>query len=259
VCCLESAGEKFCEVRAATEALPTETSLLGIYLHGLPYTFAIGHIPSQFAIYYAHGNQRRGVTTRVSRLEQTLNKPKVVLVVGVLAVALNVLLYFGYFLPRMTPLIAHINPIGTSLPEVFVPDEGAKSDSEAGSKAAPESNSKSDPEASGELNREAGGGSVPESYVESVSGSGSASPSASPSASSSDSSAGSQPPQQQSYSSPEASASPGASASPESSPPPPQQQSSSPPEPPPLPEASPPLREANPPPPEASTPADAQY
>src|SRR5918992_5047433 len=107
VCCLESAGEKFCEVRAATKALPTETSLLGIYLHGLPYTFAIGHIPSQFAVYYALGNQRREVTTRVSRLEQTLNKPKVVLIVGVVAVALNVLLYFGYFLPRMTPLIAH--------------------------------------------------------------------------------------------------------------------------------------------------------
>jgi hypothetical protein len=35
----------------------------------------------------------------------------------VVAVALNVLLYFGYFLPRMTPLIAYINPIGISLPE----------------------------------------------------------------------------------------------------------------------------------------------
>src|SRR5215216_5679159 len=63
------------------------------------------------------GAQRRGVLNLVSRLEQTLNKPIVVLVVGVLAVALNVLLYFGVFLPRMTPLIAHINPIGTSPPE----------------------------------------------------------------------------------------------------------------------------------------------
>jgi hypothetical protein len=53
----------------------------------------------------------------VSRLERTLNKPIVVLVVGVIAVVLNVLLYFGLFLPRMTPLIAHIIPIGTSLPE----------------------------------------------------------------------------------------------------------------------------------------------
>jgi hypothetical protein len=41
----------------------------------------------------------------------------IVLVVGVVAVALNVLLYFGYFLPRMTPLIAHIHSIDTSLPE----------------------------------------------------------------------------------------------------------------------------------------------
>jgi hypothetical protein len=38
---------------------------------------------------------KEGVPTQVSRLEQTLNKPVVVLVVGVLAVALNVLLYFG--------------------------------------------------------------------------------------------------------------------------------------------------------------------
>ena len=51
----------------------------------------------------------------MSRLEQKLNKPIVVLVVGVVAVALNIMLYFGYFLPSMTPLIAHISPIGTSL------------------------------------------------------------------------------------------------------------------------------------------------
>src|ERR687898_1451341 len=151
VCCLESAGEKFCEVRAATKALPTEASLLGIYLHGLPYTFAIGHIPSRFAVYYALGNQRRGVTTPVSRLEQTLNKPKVVLIVGVLAVALNVLLYFGLFLPRMTPLIAHINPIGTSLPEAISksdPVDGSKSDSESSSNSGPQVSSKSDSESS---------------------------------------------------------------------------------------------------------------
>src|ERR687889_1974459 len=131
----------------------------------------------------------------MSRLEQKLNDPTVVLVVGVVAVALNVLLYFGYFLPRMTPLIAHINPIGTSLPEVFVPDEGTKSDSETGSKAAPESNSKSDSEGSGELNLEAGGGSGSESYVESYVEAVSRSPSASTSASSSSSSAWSPPAQ----------------------------------------------------------------
>jgi hypothetical protein len=79
----------------------------------------------------------------VSRLEQTLNKPIVVLVVGVIAVALNVLLYFGLFLPRMTPLITHINPIGTSLPEAI-----RMSDPEASSNTHPEDGSKSDSESS---------------------------------------------------------------------------------------------------------------
>jgi hypothetical protein len=73
----------------------------------------------------------------VRRLEQTLNKPKVVLVVGVVAVVLNVLLYFGLFLPRMTPLIAHISPFGTSLPEeppiIKIPLEPKPPQSPAGS------------------------------------------------------------------------------------------------------------------------------
>jgi hypothetical protein len=99
----------------------------------------------------------------VSRLEQTLNKPKVVLVVGVLAVALNVLLYFGYFLPRMTPLIANINPIGTSLPEAI---------------------SKSDSGASIESGSEASGKSVPEESLASETDSSPDSPSGSPSVSS---------------------------------------------------------------------------
>jgi hypothetical protein len=191
VCCLESAGEKFCEVRAATKALPTEASLLAIYLHGLPYTFAIGHIPSRFAIYYALGNQRRGVTTRVSRLEQTLNKPKVVLVVGVVAVALNILLYFGIFLPRMTPLIAHINPIGTSLPEAISnsdpkassnshPEDSSKSDSEVDSKSGPEAIGESNSEASIESGPEASGKSVPEESLASETDSSPDSPSGSP-------------------------------------------------------------------------------
>src|SRR5215217_36117 len=96
----------------------------------------------------------------MSRLERTLNKPVVVLVVGVVAVALNVLLYFGYFLPRMTPLIAHLSPIGVSVPEAI-----GKLGTEAGSKSDPEAGSKSDPEASGKSDPGAGGesGSV-ESY-----------------------------------------------------------------------------------------------
>src|SRR5918999_5109266 len=80
----------------------------------------------------------------MSRLEHKLNNPTVVLVVGVLAVAINVLLYFGYFVPRMTPLIAQINPVGTSLLEAI-----SKSGPEAGSdpQAASKPESGSNPEA----------------------------------------------------------------------------------------------------------------
>jgi hypothetical protein len=115
---------------------------------------------SLFALSYELGEQIGGVPTQMSRLEQTLNKPVVVLVVGVVAVALNVLLYFGYFLPRMTPLIAHLSPIGVSVPEAI-----GKLGTEAGSKSDPEAGSKSDPEASGKSDPGAGGesGSV-ESY-----------------------------------------------------------------------------------------------
>src|SRR5215204_4801697 len=133
--------------------------------------------------------------TQMSRLEQTLNKPVVVLVVGVIAVALNVLLYFGYFLPKFSPLIAQINPIGISLPEAISnsdpesgsksdPESGSKSDPESGSKSDPESGSKSDPEASGTSGPEASDESVPEETLKSNSDSSPTSPSASPSASS---------------------------------------------------------------------------
>src|SRR5688572_17430614 len=107
----------------------------------------------------------------MSRLEQKLNKPIVVLVVGVIAVALNVLLYFGYFLPRMTPLIAHINPIGISLPEAIskaIPETGSKSDPEAGSTSDSETGSKADPEASGTSGPWASGESVSAGSLESV-------------------------------------------------------------------------------------------
>jgi hypothetical protein len=96
----------------------------------------------------------------VSRLEQALNKPIVVLVVGVVAVALNILLYFGYFLPRTTPLVEQIYSIGTSLPEAISrsePESGSKGDPEAGGKAGSEAGNKSDAEASGESGSEASG------------------------------------------------------------------------------------------------------
>ena len=93
----------------------------------------------------------------MKRLEQSLNKPSVVLVVGVIAVALNVLLYFGYFLPRTTPLVEQIYSIGTSLPEAI-----SGSDSETGNKSDPEAGSKSDPKAGGISDSETGSNSDPE-------------------------------------------------------------------------------------------------
>ena len=181
VCHLKFAGENFCEVRAATKALPNEPSLFASNLRWLRYTM--------------RSETKEGVPTQVSRLEQTLNKPKVVLVVGVLAVVLNVLLYFGLFLPRMTPLIAHINPIGTSLPEAISksdpeassnshPEDSSKSDSEVNSKSGPEASSESDSGASIESGSEASGKSVPEESLASETDSSPDSPSGSPSVSS---------------------------------------------------------------------------
>ena len=97
----------------------------------------------------------------MSRLEQKLNNPRVVLVVGVIAVALNVLLYFGLFVPRMTPLIANINPVGASLLEAIGksgpqaasnPQAGpeASSNPQVGSKPEADSNSEADSVASPE-------------------------------------------------------------------------------------------------------------
>jgi hypothetical protein len=83
----------------------------------------------------------------VNRLEQKLNKPMVVLIVGVAAVALNVLLYIGYQMSRTPPLNENIYSIGTSLPEaVGKSDPKARSDPEATSKTDAEASSKSGPE-----------------------------------------------------------------------------------------------------------------
>ena len=59
----------------------------------------------------------RVVPDQVSRLEKTLNNPRVVLVAGMVAVALNILLYFGVFLPRMTPLIEHVVRVPRAIPQ----------------------------------------------------------------------------------------------------------------------------------------------
>jgi hypothetical protein len=72
----------------------------------------------------------------------------VVLVVGVVAVALNVLFYFGYHMSG-TPLIGHKFSIGAFLPEAIGTSEPeARSDSEPVSKADAEASSKPGPEES---------------------------------------------------------------------------------------------------------------
>src|SRR5215216_6514231 len=139
----------------------------------------------------------------VSSLEQALNKPIVVLVVGVVAVALNVLLYFGYFLPRMAPLIAHISPIGISVPEAI-----SKLGTEVGTKANPEAARKSGDEASGESVSEGAVGSQTH-YSSAGSPPNPPSLSAPPEASA---------PPSEAFASPERSASAEASTPPESSP-----------------------------------------
>ncbi len=86
----------------------------------------------------------------MNRLEEALNKPVVVLVVGVVAVALNALFYFGYYLPRTAPLIERIPSISKSLPEA-IPEVISKSLPEASpespSDSPPKSPSDSPPEA----------------------------------------------------------------------------------------------------------------
>jgi hypothetical protein len=112
------------------------------------------------------------VSRQVTRLEETLNNPRVVLVVGAVAVALNVLLYFGVFLPRMTPLFGHVYAIGTSIPEAIAklgPEASGKVDSKAISKDSEAISKKSVPEASGKLRLGASGKSVTEGSLGSVS------------------------------------------------------------------------------------------
>src|SRR3712207_3722438 len=62
--------------------------------------------------------RREGRCPKVKRLLEALNNPKVALVVGVVAVGVNGLLYFLYYLPRMTPLIEQIQSIDKPLSEV---------------------------------------------------------------------------------------------------------------------------------------------
>jgi Ni,Fe-hydrogenase III small subunit len=100
----------------------------------------------RYLIVYSEG-QREGRCPRVKRLLEALNNPKVALVVGVVAVAVNGSLYFFYYLPRMTPLIEQIQSIDKPLPEVISkPEVISEALPEAISKALPEAPSGSPPE-----------------------------------------------------------------------------------------------------------------
>jgi hypothetical protein len=84
----------------------------------------------------------------VRRLERKLNKPIVVLVVGVIAVALNAVIYFGYQMSG-TPLIGHKYSIGASLPgDIGKSEPKARSDSQPASESDAEAGGRSGPEES---------------------------------------------------------------------------------------------------------------
>ena len=55
--------------------------------------------------------------SRLDRQLNNLNNPRIVLAVGTLAVALNGLLYFGVYLPKMAPVFGTVVAFGASLPE----------------------------------------------------------------------------------------------------------------------------------------------
>jgi hypothetical protein len=134
----------------------------------------------------------------VKRVEQTLNKPIVVLVVGVVAVALNVMFYVGYHMSG-TPLTGHTNSIGASLPEVIGKSEPkARSDSEPVSKSDAEASSKSGPEKSLEADPALFSSPSPVSVLPQASASAQSSASAQASASAQVSPGPPPPPQQQS-------------------------------------------------------------
>jgi hypothetical protein len=79
----------------------------------------------------------------VQRLPAALNKRSVVLVAGVVAVAVNLFLYFGYWLPRTTPLIERIPSISSkSIPEVIsksLPEASPESPSDSPPKSPSDS------------------------------------------------------------------------------------------------------------------------
>jgi hypothetical protein len=150
-----------------------------------------------FALSCTLGGPKRRNGAQVQRLPAALNKRSVVLVVGVVAVAVNLFLYFGYWLPRTTPLIERIPSISKSIPEA-IPEVISKSLPEA----SPESPSGSPPKSPsdsppGEEPPQQQQSPPQNSPPESPSDSPPESPSGSPPESPSDSPPGEEPPQQQ--------------------------------------------------------------
>lgn len=107
--------------------------------------------PGEAPLFALHLCTRRakdgGVPDHVRRLEQRLNNPWVVLVAGVIALVLNVLFYFGVFVPRVAPLIGQAYAIGASVPEIV---------------SGPGPEARGHPKASGGSGSEDSGGSAPE-------------------------------------------------------------------------------------------------
>jgi hypothetical protein len=119
----------------------------------------------------------------VRRLEQTLNKPILVLVVGVIAVALNVVIYFGYQMSE-TPLIGHMYSIGASLPgDIGKSEPKARSDSQPASESDAEAGGRSGPEESLEADSASFFGPSPVSVPPQTSASAQATATAQPTAS----------------------------------------------------------------------------
>ena len=121
--------------------------------------------PGEAPLFALHLCTRRatdgGVPDHVRRLEQRLNNPWVVLVAGVIALVLNVLFYFGVFVPRVAPLIGQAYAIGASVPEIVSgPGPEARGHSKASGGSGSEDSGGSAPEASAHPG--AGGRSGPE-------------------------------------------------------------------------------------------------
>jgi hypothetical protein len=89
-----------------------------------------------------------------------------VLVVGMVAVAVNVLFYFGYYLPRTAPLMERISSISMSLPEAIsksLAQAPLESSSDSPPSKSPSGSAPESPPQQQEAPLESASGSAPES------------------------------------------------------------------------------------------------